>query len=73
MPTIEMGLVANDRRGPPAKTMKWVEHFDLTPQIGHHGVASDEGASYCSSHHLLISPADFVDYRWAAAVVIGAH
>ena len=34
---------------------------------------SDEGASYCSSHHLLISPADFVDYRWAAAVVIGAH
>ena len=26
---------------------------------------SDEGASYCSSHHLLISPADFVDYRWA--------
>jgi transposase len=34
---------------------------------------SDEGASYCSSHHPLIDPADFVDDRQAAAVVIGAH
>ena len=34
---------------------------------------SDEGASCCSSHHLLINPADFVDYRQAAGVVIGAH
>ncbi|MPZ35719.1 MAG: transposase [Rhodospirillales bacterium] len=34
---------------------------------------SDEGASYCSSHHPLINPAGFVDYRQAAGVVIGAH
>lgn len=34
---------------------------------------SDEGASYCSSHHPLIDPTDFVDDRQAAAVVIGAH
>jgi len=34
---------------------------------------SDEGASYCSSHHPLIDPADFVDDRQAPAVVIGAH
>jgi hypothetical protein len=34
---------------------------------------SDEGASCCSSHHLLINPADFVGYRQAADVVIGAH
>jgi hypothetical protein len=34
---------------------------------------SDEGASCCSSHHLLINPADFVAYRQAAGVVIGAH
>jgi hypothetical protein len=34
---------------------------------------SDEGASCCSSHHLLINPAEFVAYRQAAGVVIGAH
>jgi transposase len=34
---------------------------------------SDEGASCCSSHHLLINPVDFVAYRQAAGVVIGAH
>ena len=34
---------------------------------------SDEGASYCSSHHPLINPVDFVDDRQAADVVIGAH
>jgi transposase len=34
---------------------------------------SDEGASYCSSHHPLIDPADFVGGRQAAAVVIDAH
>ncbi len=34
---------------------------------------SDEGASYCSSHHPLIYPADFVDDCQVAGVVIGAH
>jgi transposase len=34
---------------------------------------SDEGASYCSSHHPLISSADFVDDGQAAGAVIGAH
>ncbi len=34
---------------------------------------SDECASYCSSHHPLIYPADFVDDCQAAGVVIGAH
>jgi hypothetical protein len=32
VPTIQMGLVADDRRGSPAKRMKWVEDFDLEPQ-----------------------------------------
>jgi hypothetical protein len=27
-----MDLVADDRRGPPGKRVKWVEDFDLTPQ-----------------------------------------
>jgi hypothetical protein len=32
MPTIQMDLVADNRRGPPAKRVKWVEDFDLEPQ-----------------------------------------
>jgi transposase len=32
-----------------------------------------KNATCCSSHHLLINPADFVGYRQAADVVIGAH
>jgi hypothetical protein len=27
-----MDLIADDRRGPPAKRVKWVEDFDLKPQ-----------------------------------------
>ncbi len=29
---IKMDLVADDRRGPPGKRVKWVEDFDLAPQ-----------------------------------------
>jgi hypothetical protein len=32
VPTVKMDLVADDRRGPPAKRVKWVEDFDLEPQ-----------------------------------------
>jgi hypothetical protein len=32
VPAIQMDLVADDRRGPPAKRVKWVEDFDLEPQ-----------------------------------------
>jgi len=32
VPTIKVDLVADDRRGPPAKRVKWVEDFDLEPQ-----------------------------------------
>jgi len=32
VPTIQMDLLADDRRSPPAKRMKWVEDFDLEPQ-----------------------------------------
>ena len=34
---------------------------------------SDEGASYCSSHHVLINAGDFVGEYQAAGVVTGAH
>ena len=34
---------------------------------------SDEGASYCSSHHVLINAGDFVGDCQAAGVVTGAH
>jgi transposase len=34
---------------------------------------SDEGASYCSSHHPPIDPAEFVGDRQAVGVVNGAH
>jgi len=32
VPTIKMDLVADDRRGPPGKRVKWVEDFDLEPE-----------------------------------------
>src|SRR5258708_4094449 len=34
---------------------------------------SDEGASYCSSHHVLINAGDFVGDHQAASVVTGAR
>ena len=34
---------------------------------------SDEGASYCSSHHAFINAEDFVGEYQAAGVVTGAH
>jgi hypothetical protein len=33
VPTTKMDLIADDRRGPPGKRVKWVEDFDLEPQI----------------------------------------